>query len=39
MAKNAWFYIYNKPKENPEFHSQSWGWQRRRGLFRANHRV
>lgn len=24
MAKNAGFYIYYKPKENLEFHSQSW---------------
>lgn len=22
MAKNAWFYFYNKPRENLEFHSQ-----------------
>lgn len=22
MAKNAWFYIYNKSKENLEFHSR-----------------
>lgn len=25
MAKNAWLYFYNKPKENLEFHSRFGG--------------